>query len=110
MKDRQQIEQPVAIEFKRFNDEFATSLESSTGSLQSAIEHILHSTGKHIRPLLVLLTAKACGGVTENTINSAVLLELLHTATSNGADFLRSMPYLIIGWLFWWAILCFRLR
>lgn len=81
MKDRQQIEQPVAIEFKRFNDEFATSLESSTGSLQSAIEHILHSTGKHIRPLLVLLTAKACGGVTENTINSAVLLELLHTAT-----------------------------
>ena len=81
MKDRQQIEQPVAIEFKRFNDEFATSLESSTGALQSAIEHILHSTGKHIRPLLVLLTAKACGGVTENTINSAVLLELLHTAT-----------------------------
>ncbi len=81
MKDRTQIEQPVAIEFKRFNDEFAASLESSTYCLQSAIEHILHSTGKHIRPLLVLLTAKACGCVTENTINSAVLLELLHTAT-----------------------------
>ena len=30
---------------------------------------------------LVLLTAKVCGQVTDNTINSAVLLELLHTAT-----------------------------
>lgn len=36
---------------------------------------------KHVRPLLVLLTAKACGQITDNTINSAVLLELLHTAT-----------------------------
>lgn len=34
-----------------------------------------------MRPLLVLLTAKVCGQVTDNTINSAVLLELLHTAT-----------------------------
>ena len=81
MKDRSNIEQPVAVEFKRFNDEFAASLRSETTRLQSAIDQILKASGKHVRPLLVLLAAKACGGVTENTINSAVFLELLHTAT-----------------------------
>ena len=81
MKDRSNIEQPVAVEFKRFNDEFAASLRSETTRLQSAIDQILKASGKHVRPLLVLLAAKACGGVTENAINSAVFLELLHTAT-----------------------------
>lgn len=81
MNDRRKIEEPVAEEFKRFNEDFADSLRSETHRLQSAIDQILNSTGKHIRPLLVLLTAKACGQVTDNTINSAVLLELLHTAT-----------------------------
>lgn len=81
MDERRKIEEPVAVEFQRFNDDFADSLRSETHRLQSAIDTILHSTGKHVRPLLVLLTAKACGQVTANTINSAVLLELLHTAT-----------------------------
>ncbi|MEG1748601.1 MAG: polyprenyl synthetase family protein [Tannerellaceae bacterium] len=81
MEERRKIEEPVAVEFKRFNDEFADSLRSETRRLQSAIDTILQSAGKHIRPLLVLLTAKACGKVTDNTINAAVLLELLHTAT-----------------------------
>lgn len=81
MKDRSKIEQPVSEEFKRFNDEFAASLRSTTNRLQSAIDQILNASGKHVRPLLVLLTAKACGKVTEHSVNSAVLLELLHTAT-----------------------------
>ena len=81
MNDRKKIEQPVAEEFKRFNDEFADSLRSETHRLQSAIDQLLHASGKHVRPLLVLLTAKACGKVTDHTINSAVFLELLHTAT-----------------------------
>lgn len=81
MNERRNIEEPVAADFKRFNDEFAASLRSETNRLQSAIDQILNSTGKHVRPLLVLLAAKACGQVTDNTINSAVLLELLHTAT-----------------------------
>ncbi len=81
MKDRKKIEEPVAEEFKRFNDEFADSLRSETHRLQAAIDQILHASGKHVRPLLVLLTAKACGKVTDHTINSAVFLELLHTAT-----------------------------
>lgn len=81
MSERRKIEEPVAAEFARFNADFEASLRSETNRLQSAINVLLHSTGKHVRPLLVLLTAKACGQVTDNAINSAVLLELLHTAT-----------------------------
>ncbi len=81
MEDRRNIEKPVVEEFKRFNEEFAASLRSETHQLQEAIDKILHTSGKHIRPLLVLLTAKACGMVTDHTINAAVFLELLHTAT-----------------------------
>ncbi|WP_044547801.1 polyprenyl synthetase family protein, partial [Parabacteroides distasonis] len=71
----------ISNKHTRFNKDFEASLRSETTRLQSAIDVILNSTGKHVRPLLVLLTAKVCGQVTDNTINSAVLLELLHTAT-----------------------------
>lgn len=81
MDVRLKIEQPVKQEFERFKQEFRNSLTSNTPVLQAAIEHILDATGKHVRPLLVLLTAKACGKVSDNTVNSAVFLELLHTAT-----------------------------
>ena len=81
MIDRRKIEEPVAAEFARFNEEFESSLRSESKRLQAAIEQILRSTGKHVRPLLVLLSAKTCGSVTDCTINSAVFLELLHTAT-----------------------------
>ncbi len=81
MDERNRIEEPVAIEFTRFKEDFTSSLNSTTLLLQDALDKIMLSTGKHIRPLLVLLTAKACGKITANTINSAVLLELLHTAT-----------------------------
>lgn len=81
MIDRSKIEEPVAAEFARFNKEFESSLRSETKRLQAAIERILKATGKHVRPLLVLLSAKVCGEVTDSTVNSAVFLELLHTAT-----------------------------
>ncbi|CAK7048320.1 MAG: Octaprenyl diphosphate synthase [Parabacteroides sp.] len=81
MDNRRKIEEAVSEEFQRFNNEFDASLRSETRRLQAAIDQILNATGKHVRPLLVLLTAKMCGQVTDDTINSAVLLELLHTAT-----------------------------
>ncbi len=81
MDERLRIEQPVAEAYKRFLDDYAESLRSSTRQLQAAIDQLLTATGKHVRPLIVLLAAKACGKVTDDTINSAVLIELLHTAT-----------------------------
>lgn len=81
MDEIKHIAQPIAAELRNFNDDFIASLNSQTQLLQTAIDKILNATGKHVRPILVLLTAKACGNMSDNAISSAVLLELLHTAT-----------------------------
>ncbi|MDO4703619.1 polyprenyl synthetase family protein [Tannerella sp.] len=81
MIDKRDIERPVAKEFGEFRKKFAESLHSEIATIRKAIEAVYHSNGKHIRPLLVLLAAKACGRVTPDSIRAAVFLELLHTAS-----------------------------
>jgi len=81
MIDTIQIEKPVAELFDQFKKDFSQALRSDIQTIQSAIETIHFSNGKHIRPLLLLLTAKACGRATSLSVESAVLLELLHTAS-----------------------------
>ena len=48
MDERRKIEEPVSAEFERFNKDFEASLRSETTRLQSAIDVILNSTGKHV--------------------------------------------------------------
>ena len=81
MIDRQLIVKPVASELKQFEDDFARTLHSEIPLLQSAIEQVMRSNGKHIRPLLLLLTAKACGEPTKMTSDAALIIETLHTTT-----------------------------
>ena len=71
----------VRTELSRFEEIYVSILKSKCDLLNSSVDTILAAQGKKIRPLLNLLAAKACGDITETTINSAVLLELLHTAT-----------------------------
>ena len=79
--ERHQIEKPVANLFDRFQNDFAQALQSEVKTIQSAIERIHFSNGKHIRPLLLLLTAEVCGQATSLSVESAVLIELLHTVS-----------------------------
>lgn len=44
-------------------------------------KYILKQKGKKIRPLLVLLSSKMAGGITERSYRGAILVELLHSAT-----------------------------
>lgn len=81
MIDKRDIEKPVAEEFGIFRERFTEALHSDVTTIRKAIETVYHSNGKHIRPLLVLLTARACGDVTPDSIHAAVFLELLHTAS-----------------------------
>ncbi|WP_280767065.1 polyprenyl synthetase family protein [Parabacteroides sp. PFB2-10] len=81
MSDLKNIKEPVVNELLQFKTEFESSLRSSEPFLQRAIDVILDKNGKQLRPLLVLLTAKACGKMNQMVINSAVFLELIHTAT-----------------------------
>jgi octaprenyl-diphosphate synthase len=81
MIDKLQIAKPVLPEFEQFKVDFSTVLHSEAPLLQSAIETVLRSNGKHIRPLLLLLTARTCGTPTNITKEAAVIIEVLHTTT-----------------------------
>ncbi|HSR18252.1 MAG TPA: polyprenyl synthetase family protein [Ignavibacteriaceae bacterium] len=56
-------------------------MKSKIGLVDLIARYIIRQKGKKIRPLLVLLSAKISGGITERTYRGALLVELLHTAT-----------------------------
>ncbi|BBM70232.1 polyprenyl synthetase family protein [Rhodothermus marinus] len=75
------IQRPVAEELKHFQRYFRDAMRTSVPLLDHVARYLLRQKGKRIRPLLVLLTAKLCGGITEATYRAAALVELLHSAT-----------------------------
>jgi len=76
-----EITRPIKSELEKFSELFKQSMKSKVGLVDLVARYIIRQKGKKIRPLLVLLSAKICGGVTERTYRGAVLVELLHTAT-----------------------------
>lgn len=72
---------PISEEREQFLKVFNTSLQSSNPLLNQVLEHVLQTSGKKMRPMLVLLTAKLFGKVTEEAMHAAVALELLHNAS-----------------------------
>lgn len=67
-------------------------MQSENTLLNSVLSHVHSRTGKQLRPLLVLLAADLCRGVTDKTIQTAVAFELLHTATLIHDDVVDSSP------------------
>ncbi|MCD8306019.1 MAG: polyprenyl synthetase family protein [Prevotella sp.] len=75
------IKRPIEKELERFNSLFNDALSGDSELLAEVLHHIKQRMGKRMRPILVLLTAKAFGEVNMITHNSAIGLELLHTAS-----------------------------
>ena len=89
----------ISEELKKF-DLMYNSMKSDNPRLQKMIEYMYKADGKKIRPILLLLTAKALGEINETTYHGAVTIELLHTATLihddvvDEADMRRGQPSL----------------
>lgn len=81
MDKRLFIAKPITEELKEFEANFAHSVSSSNQRIQEIIDYMMQSDGKKIRPILLLLAAKASGDINQITYNSAITLELLHTAS-----------------------------
>lgn len=65
-------------EFERRLDDMVCSDSSKFGSL---MKYVFDAKGKRIRPLLVYLSAKMFGEITQRTHDAAVIVETLHNAT-----------------------------
>jgi octaprenyl-diphosphate synthase len=76
-----EIIQPIESELTEFNKLFRQSLKSKVLLLELITRYMHKQKGKKIRPLLVLLTSKICGGINDRSMRGASLVELLHTAT-----------------------------
>jgi octaprenyl-diphosphate synthase len=99
-----QISKPIKSELIQFNQLFKEALKSKVGIVDLIAKYILKQKGKKIRPLLVLLSSKASGGISDRTFRGATLVELLHTATLvhddvvDGAEKRRGLPSINAVW------------
>ena len=76
-----QIRRPVDKEMAEFEAYFATTMRSEVPLLNIILNYIIRRKGKQMRPLLVFLTARLNGEITEATYVAATFIELLHTAS-----------------------------
>ncbi|MDR1371893.1 MAG: polyprenyl synthetase family protein [Dysgonamonadaceae bacterium] len=75
------IIKPVEKEIEAFNRMFKDALHGHSRDFQTMIDFISTQNGKRIRPLLTLLSARLCGEINQKSIDFALIIELLHTAT-----------------------------
>jgi octaprenyl-diphosphate synthase len=75
------IKRPIESELNEFASLFEKSLSHDDKLLSEVLSHIKQRGGKRMRPMLMMLLAKNYGQVTDVTQNSAIGLELLHTAS-----------------------------
>ncbi len=81
MSQSEVIKDFLQEELLLFDDYLREAIKSDNPRLSEMIAHVFKANGKRLRPTLVLLTAKACGGIIPETYHGAVTVELLHTAS-----------------------------
>jgi octaprenyl-diphosphate synthase len=79
--DLKKISLPIQNELEEFRKEFRNAMRSRVALIDLISKYLLRQKGKKIRPILVLLSAKLCGGINQRTYIGATLVEMLHTAT-----------------------------
>lgn len=72
---------PIQNEIELFQVSFKQALHGHNSRFQGLLDYVAGSNGKQIRPIILLLSAQLCGKINQKTIDYAVILELLHTAT-----------------------------
>ncbi len=75
------IKKPVEKEMAEFEAYFGKTMHSEIPLLNIILNYVLRRKGKQMRPLLVFLTAKLNGNISEATFVAATFIELLHTAS-----------------------------
>lgn len=75
------IRKLVKSELEALDNLIKQKIQSQISLINKLTSHIIESGGKRLRPLLVLLTSKACGYQNNHNILLAAMIEFFHTAT-----------------------------
>jgi octaprenyl-diphosphate synthase len=95
---------PAAADLEEVERILARTLRSRYAQVAPVVDHVRHFRGKRLRPLLLLLTARACGKVTPAHHVLGAVVEMIHTATLvhddilDGADVRRHVPTVNARW------------
>ena len=81
LKTLKEITAPIFEDIKLFEMEFRDALKSEVRLVNTVGKYILRHKGKHIRPILTILSARTCGKPGLNSYRAAAMIELLHIAT-----------------------------
>jgi len=73
--------QVVKNDFESVNQLIIDQLHSDVGLVENIGHYIIEAGGKRLRPLLVLLFARALGYTGEQHVSLAAIIEFIHTAT-----------------------------
>jgi geranylgeranyl pyrophosphate synthase len=95
---------PVQEKVKLVEERIRAQAQESHPDLRAALEHLLSSGGKRVRPTVVLLVGNMLGAPEDKLITLGAAVEMLHTATLvhddliDGAILRRGMPTLNARW------------
>ncbi len=81
LRNRKAHLQTVKTELQKVRDAIESQTEHFSPHMREYMRRVCRSRGKMIRPGLVLLTAAATGGIKDEHITFAALLEMLHMAS-----------------------------
>lgn len=79
--DLSAIRAPVKRDIQAVNEIILERLQSDVVLINQIGHYIVSSGGKRLRPLLVLLSARACGYAGRAHLDMAAIVEFIHTAT-----------------------------
>jgi octaprenyl-diphosphate synthase len=95
---------PISADLEEVERILAQTLRSRYAQVQPVVDHVRHYRGKRLRPVLLLLTARACGKVTAAHHVLGAVVEMIHTATLvhddilDGAAVRRHTPTVNARW------------
>ncbi len=79
--DLEQLNELVAPESGDVEKAISVALASESVPVRELFAHVSQFAGKRLRPSLIILVAKALGGVNDDHVKLGAVIELIHTAT-----------------------------
>lgn len=76
-----QVDSLVGTHLEAAERAFWKELDSQRPFIREVLKHLSGYRGKRLRPMLLLLTARACGTINEHHHTLAAVVEMIHTAT-----------------------------